>query len=318
MKKYLQCILTLVVFFLAAKFCSIGIRHTCENLLDPQPRIVRVTQNETPKETTGGWQLKEPSDSAEFISGPLVADVGELCIFRLNDPKTQADWVVVRQIDKEPPATFYIDSTGSALSFSSNITAKYTIVAAIVEEGKPRILQHIFQYGMPPNPTPGPNPEPDPSPTPEPQPERLSDWVRQNIPKAGKPQAMALASCYESAASAIEKGTINTPEAAFSAIRTNTQTKIKVEVWKDFLEQLSGKITVELGEAKDIKKLGTIFSEISVGLKTVSGTEIQPGDDLTAPIIPPFTPPYQTATCPDPTGKACQPQPTIQYRRIFR
>lgn len=192
MKNKIQTLLTFFLILVFSVFSGIGITKTVDGIFGDQPEIepVFIVETVTFCETI---TPPAPVPDAEFITGPLAAEVGELCIFRLNDQNTRADWVVIRQIDKEPPATFYIDSAGSALTFSSNIAAKYTIVAAIVEEGKPRMLQHICQYGMTPNPSP--DPRPDPTPEPQPEPVTLTDWVRQNIPEAGKPQAAALASC---------------------------------------------------------------------------------------------------------------------------
>ena len=315
MKKQLQNILSFAVFATVMVFCGIGVRSTYENAVNPPTRItVTATENKPSKDT--GWQLKEPRESAEFISGPLAADVGQLCVFKLNDPNARADWVIV------PPATCYIDSSGSSLAFASNVPSKYSIIAAIVEEGVPKILMHVCEYGVSPNPSPTPTPNPTPTPPPTPQPANLGEWIRQNIPDAGRGQCAALAACYEAAADGIEKGSIKTPEAAFSVIRTATQTKIKPDIWGPFLDQLSGKINEKLDGNTDVKKLGTIFSEIANSLKAVSDTGDIPEDKssisealklpTTAPATNYISPP---SVCTDPTGKACQPQPIIQYRR---
>ena len=232
------------------------------------------------------------SSAVSFITGPPVAEVGELCIFSLNDSSIRADWVVIRQTEQESLVSFYIDSAGSALTFSSNVPAKYTIVAAIVESGKPKILRHVCLYGM----TPSPGPSPGPTPNPEPEPENLTQWVRQNIPDAGRAQAAVLASIYETTADAIERGTIRTQAAAFSSIRANTQAKIKPGTWDKFLEELADQIQSKLGGSMEIRPLGTLFREIADGLKAK----------------PAFSVPLETV-CPDPTGAACQ-QPTTIWR----
>jgi hypothetical protein len=147
--------------------------------------------------------------------------------------------------------------------------------------------------------------------------------VKQNSPEAGRNQCAALASCYESAAEGIERGAIKSQEAAFSAIRTATQPKIKPEVWEKFLDQLAVKVMEKLEGSNDTKKLGTIFSEIAEGLKAVSEEHMSFSESkafseaLKIPSIIPaagsISPP---GVCTDPTGKACQPQPTIQPRRF--
>ncbi len=310
MKKQLQNVLSFAAFVAVMVLCGIGIRSTYENATGPPSWITVTTESESPQDA--GWQLKEPSQAVEFISGPLVADVGQLCVFRLNDPDTRADWVIV------PEATCYVDSSGSSLAFASNVPAKYTIIAAVVEEGVPKILTHICEYGIQPQPDPGPSPNPDPTPKPNPSPIiTLKDWVTQNVPESGVKQAAALASCYESAATGIESGSIRSQEAAFSVIRTASQTKIDIEIWSTFLDGLAEKIVQKLAGNNDVKALGTIFSEIAEGLKAVAvsdvGSVAEP--ENSGPDIIPFPTTSPTSTCPDPTGKACQPQPIIQYRR---
>jgi hypothetical protein len=248
--------------------------------------------------------------SEAFFTGPLVAHVGELCVFRLNNPNERADWVIV------PPAMCYVDSSGSSLAFASNVPAKYTIVAAIVENGVPKILQHVCEYGVSPEPSPSPNPPP--TPTPGPIPVSLGEWIKQNLPEAGRGQCAALAACYEATADAIEKNAVRTTDAAFSTLRTATQTKISSEIWGTFLDQLSAIVMEKLGNG-DVKKLGTIFTEIAEGLKAVADL----GDvlDVGVPDVGLLTSESPTPisdagnmnpeVCPDPTGKACQPVPAL-------
>jgi len=104
-------------------------------------------------------------------------------------------------------------------------------------------------------------------PIPNPQPASLTEWVRLNIPASGKSQAASLAECYESVAREIESGSIRSQDAANATIRMNTQTKIKPEIWEPFLDKLAVKVTEKLDGSTDVQKLGTIFSEIAIGLK---------------------------------------------------
>jgi hypothetical protein len=223
----------------------------------------------------------------------------------------------------------YVDSSGSSLAFASNVPAKYTIVAAIVEDGVPKILQHVCEYGTSPEPSPSPSPNPSPTPTPKPTPPTvlLGEWIKQNVPEGGRGQCAALAACYEATADAIEKGAIRTPDAAYSTLRTATQTKIKPEKWGSFLDQLSVKVTEKLGDG-DVKKLGTIFTEIVEGLKAVADVGevldigLQTSGSSTSQI--PEDKNLKPTICSDPTGQACQlapastPAPTtlFPYRRL--
>jgi hypothetical protein len=118
-------------------------------------------------------------------------------------------------------------------------------------------------------------------------------------------------------------------EAAFSAIRTATQTKIKPEVWEKFLDQLAVKVLEKLEGSGDVKKLGAIFSEIAEGLKAVSESGDIPEEKIPFSESRAFSEAFKIpSTFPaanavsasgvytDPTGKACpQLQPT-QLRRL--
>jgi hypothetical protein len=147
--------------------------------------------------------------------------------------------------------------------FSSNVPAKYTIIAAIVEEGQPKILTHVCDYGTDatPNPSPLPNPNPTPSPT------TLKEWVTQNIPPDGKTQSAMLADCVDMVADAINRGTIKSVDAAYALLRNVTQTKIKINIWKSFLDELSVKVSEQLKNSFDVKQLAIVFKEIAVGLR---------------------------------------------------
>ncbi|GHT28001.1 hypothetical protein FACS18942_07990 [Planctomycetales bacterium] len=96
----------------------------------------------------------------------------------------------------------------------------------------------------------------------------MKDWVTQNVPAEGKTQSAALADCYEAVADSINKGTVKTIDAGYALLRSVSQTKIKTDIWKPFLDELSVKVTEELNGSNEIKKLSLIFSEIAAGLKT--------------------------------------------------
>jgi hypothetical protein len=148
--------------------------------------------------------------------------------------------------------------------FASNVSAKYTIIAAIVDNGQPKILTHVCEYGTTPRPSPEPNPTP---------PTTLKDWVTQNIPPDGKTQSAALANCYEAVADSINNGTIKTIDAGYALLRSTTQTKIKTEILKSFLDKLAVKISEQLKDNSDVKKLASLFKEIAQGLKAAANIE---------------------------------------------
>jgi hypothetical protein len=256
MNKQIQNIVSTLLFILMMIFSGIGIMETVKKFTG-QSTIDFVTIDDTKTLPKRDKEIPAPStEQLESISGEVSANLGELCVFRLNDPNTRADWIIV------PETKFYIDSSGSSLAFASNVPARYTIIAAIVEDGQSKILTHLIDYGI----SPAPNPSPTPEPKPEPEPVTLSQWVHKNVPPLGCSQALALATCYESVVTGIETGHIKTPTAAYSLIRTMSQTKINLDLWQPFLDQLSIKITEKLNGSTDIHQLGTIFSQIAEGL----------------------------------------------------
>ena len=296
-----QTVFSCVVLVLVACLCAIGVRETYRTISgsihSPKPQVGHTaTERSMPVRSMPTVMLRV-QDSVTHIAGPVAADIGELCVFRLSDPLKRADWRVIRQSDIGPPPTCYIDSSGSSMAFASNTPAKYTIIAAIVEEMDqtvPKILMHVCEYGVSPNPDPPPTPGPGPQPQPEPQPEptTLAGWVRQNLPDAGRPQSAVLASCYEAVADAIEHGTIRSQAAAFSSIRTNTQAKIKPGVFETFLENLAGQIQTKLDGITDVRPLGAIFREIVDGLHEEGKPREEPVMDVSNGFL-----------CPEPTGQ---------------
>src|SRR5262245_2091763 len=124
MKKNLQLLISFVLSFAIIALTCVGLQETWVRLQAPDFRHQEVNR-------TVFLEPEAASLTPSFIDGPVASNVGELCVFKLSDPEIRADWVVIRQIDKETPTPFYIDTSGSALAFSSSIAAKYTIVASV-------------------------------------------------------------------------------------------------------------------------------------------------------------------------------------------
>ncbi|MDR2763128.1 MAG: hypothetical protein LBB88_11030 [Planctomycetaceae bacterium] len=254
MTKKIKFTFIVTFIFIISILCSVGLQNIVTKNLVPPNRFYSSKENSSSQNNEHNSHDTITVDN--FISGQLTASLGELCVFKLNDSSIIADWQVV------PPASCYVDSSGSSLVFATNIPASYTIIAAIVIEGKPKILTHVCNYGITPEPTPKPNPEPTPNP-----PSSLSEWVRQNIPNAEIKQVENLAACYKSTIDAIDKGAVKTIPAALNLLRTSTQTKIDITIWRDFLDKLSEKISPQLNNCNDIQKLKNILSEIYSGLQ---------------------------------------------------
>ena len=200
--------------------------------------------------------------SIEGIEGPKKAEIGSLCIFKLvpldgqGVPAPGADWCII------PTREFYVDSSGNTLVFSSKEKGYYTIVAAVVFDGKPKLLSAELNYG---GPSPGPQPEPEPTP------QTLKEWVVMNKPPFPE-EAAKLAQTYQETASALERGLIWTADAVFSRLRGGAQSLLVNSQWKGFLSEL----TNEMGPAnpsggrlttEEKKRLVVQLQEIAAGLQ---------------------------------------------------
>jgi hypothetical protein len=151
----------------------------------------------------------------------------------------------------------------------------YTMIAATIVESKPLVLTFVCDYGI----TPSPEPTPTPTPEPMPEPKTIKDWVTQNRPKDGAAEndISFLAATYESAASAMERGTIRTTAAGYAAIRTTaagyaairtaSQTKINPKIWSEFLNGLEKQIHENIGDSPMPKELAAVFRQIADGLR---------------------------------------------------
>jgi hypothetical protein len=142
MNKHLQNIVSTVLLILLILFSGIGIVETINNFSGRSTVDFLVIQDENTSPKTNNNNVPDKVELSEHISGEVIANLGELCVFTLNDSTTRADWMIV------PETKFYIDSSGSSPAFASNVPARYTIIAAIVEAGQSKIITHIIDYSL--------------------------------------------------------------------------------------------------------------------------------------------------------------------------
>lgn len=296
---FMQDVREFVFVTVITAVCTFAVINVGLWMLTSKSAVPKIDEVAVCADSKTETHFNTPVCETEFISGPPAANTGDLCVFQISDPKIRADWTVVRHVDGEAPVPLYVDSSGSSLAFSSNIPARYTIVAAVCSGGNPKILRHVCQYGVTPQPEPKPPPNPEPEPV-----TTLTEWVRRNIPEAAQAETAALADCYRGAVEAIENERIRTVQAAFSSVRTNTQTKITLSLWQDFLDELSKKITAQHENPDDVESLGVIFRDIAEGLKS------SPEDNV--PIIPSVENQEPCVTCPSPTRTS----PRLQGSRL--
>lgn len=182
-----------------------------------------------------GW--KNDGQKSVAIDGPEVLSPGELGVFTIPRHVKSVRWNVF------PEVTYYVDTDGKTLVFSSSKECAYTIVAAFTEsslsiasafvpsndqEGLQLLVHQCTYKNQDVNPSPSPDPLPVPHPT------TLQAWVQQNAPRDNSSVLNSYASIYAFVSSSIERGNIRTPSAAFTAIRSQIQAKGTSEPWRIF------------------------------------------------------------------------------------
>lgn len=219
------------------------------------------------------------TDGIPFLSGPTRSDAGRLVVFETEEP---ADWTVTPQEDGV--GCWAVDTSGRRLYFASEKTGVYTIVAAVVVNGKAVIATSHFYNGTE-TPRPRPEPQPDPSPQPSPSPPTLSDWAVSEAVKIDRPSAkkerLALAESFAGIAAGIERRTIKSPAAARTLFRQSWNSRsVAVSpsapgAWSGFLDELGRRLAEETDETSD--ELGVmcrLYAELAAALKDVKDEEV--------------------------------------------
>lgn len=109
------------------------------------------------------------------------------------------------------------DSGGKRFYIAGNTAGQYTLIFFAVEEGKPAIIQKVFEIQALPKPEPAPEPEPEPDPDP------IPDFDLSEIEKDGLIYALQSV-CYH-----IEKGNLKTPAGIRASFKTAIRQKILTE-----------------------------------------------------------------------------------------
>ncbi len=210
-------------------------------------------------------------DASEKISGPDFSTCGNLVVFELPEP---ADWCIIPL--ETTAGRWAVDPTGRTFYFASSEAGQYTICAAVLVEGKPKLLTKPFVNR--PNVAPSPEPSPGPVP-PVPEPEHLAGWVRSKTNEltgsaSFEREKNAIADCVQSILNGIELGTIRSPAAARGVLRQCLAGRLAAvspaspKIWASFLEQLGGEIEKRSKEHPDeLLTLKALFSELIRGLR---------------------------------------------------
>ncbi|HBT77738.1 MAG TPA: hypothetical protein DEB39_12625 [Planctomycetaceae bacterium] len=200
------------------------------------------------------------------LAGPVRSEIGHLIVFETD---RFADWTVA-PLDSGT-GNWSVDTSGTRLYFASSRQGVFTILAAVVVEGKPHLLSTLFYNGTP---LPGPGPEPKP----EPSPDTLLGWVRTASSAVSsthrEAERTAIADCLAVIVAGIDRRTIKSPQGARTLFRQCWNAKgvavspESLANWSGFLDELGERIEAELGAKKnDMVAIRNLYAEIAASLK---------------------------------------------------
>ena len=187
--------------------------------------------------------------AAQEITGPDLVMPGSLATFEI-EPKQEASWCLV---PNDPADCWKTDSSSARLYFATPLEGKYTIIAAMVIDGKPVLLSKTFTNG---------NDDAKPSPTPGPPVSSLESWITTQTPLLVKGGNLAaenrlVSGCFSQIVKRIDAGNIKTAQNARSQLQiTLTATLAQasptaVTDWMPFISGLSRELEKELGNKID-------------------------------------------------------------------
>lgn len=211
-------------------------------------------------------------DASDEIHGPNMVLSGNLIVFETSE---SADWCLAPSA--KSVGKWAVDTSGRFLYFASTEPGEYTVCAAIVVDGKPKVLFKTFQNGT--DIAPAPEPQPDPEPQPE---DDLALWIRLKTEilsrtKKFDQEKELFASCFQTIVSGVEHGSIRSAASARAQLRICASSKVlecsdeSARLWRQFLEQLSVEIEKRCQDGpNDTQKIKTVFNLVSQHLRSVS------------------------------------------------
>ena len=197
------------------------------------------------------------------ILGPQSASRGNLVVFESPDP---ADWCVM-PLDKSV-GKWSIDTSGRILYFASSEPGHYTVCAAIVVGGRPKILSKIFSNG-----DAGDDIEVKPQP---PDPDDLGAWIRTKTVELSRTKNYSaekemFAACFQSIGDGIQQGFVRSAQAARTNLRTCLASKLLTcstesrKLWTQFLDSLAEEIENRCKkEPNHLPLMKTVYGEIAI------------------------------------------------------
>jgi len=194
------------------------------------------------------------------IYGPQSVHRGNLVIFGMSEP---ADWCLVPS-DKSV-GKWSVDTSGKVLYFASSEPGMYTVCAAVIVEGQPKILCKTFYNG---------DEEDEFEPTPPPNPNDLGAWIRANttelaLTKNYLAEKEMFAACFQSVADGIQQGSVRSAPAARANGRTCLASKLLTcstesrKLWTQFFDALAEEIEKRCKtEPNNLQQIQSIYREV--------------------------------------------------------
>lgn len=194
---------------------------------------------------------------------------GTLASFEIA-PAQEASWHIVAPAPEAE--TYQVDSGSAKLYFSSPKHGRYTVIAGIVVDGKPKLLTKVFING-----------EEDAVPFPVPLPpiSSLETWIKTQAPilvksKDFDKETRLVADCFEQIVRRIDADNIRSPQNARGQLQIALTVALgqaspaAVTDWLPFLTELSRRLEQELGEKiDDLAEVKKVLHNVGNALKSL-------------------------------------------------
>ena len=201
------------------------------------------------------------------ILGPHSAQRGNLVVFETSEP---ADWCLA-PLDKSV-GKWSVDTSGKILFFASSEPGIYTICAAIVVDGQPKILSKTFANGGDEEDF---EPQPDLKLDLKPDPDDFEAWIRANtaelsLTKNYLAEKKMFAACFQSVVDGIRQGSVRSAAAARAGLRTCLASKLLTcsaesrKLWTQFLDLLAKEIENRCKtDPNNLQLMKSVYSEVA-------------------------------------------------------
>jgi hypothetical protein len=196
---------------------------------------------------------------------------GTLVSFEIIPPQEASWYIVPPSPDKEngQENTYQVDTGQSKIYFASPERGRYTVIAGIVNGGKPEMLIKTFFNGE------------EERPIPNPPISSLESWIKTQLPILVTSKNLVLevglvTGCYDEIVRRIEEANIRTVQNAQAQLQIALTEALArasptaVNDWLPFLTELSHQLDKELGtKPADLAEVKKVLQCVSDALKSL-------------------------------------------------